>query len=334
MSTSGYHTTYPSSDSFRKPQSGLGEAAPLSDTKGFEMVGSGTAMQRLRLQVRRIGPHFRTVLVSGEPGSGKELAARALHDMSPGAAGPFVICHAATLEDVRGEGGEGADCIAGLIKMAHRGTLFFDGVGEMPLEAQARLLRVLRRHEWAQEGLAAPQKMDLRIVASSSQDLRALVAAGRFRQELYQRIATLEISLPPLRERMEDIPELAVCFLRRFARLYGKSVDRIAEDTMERLKLHRWSGNVRELEDVLRNGVLLCEGSAFALHELPAFAAEADAYSNVSGMARLQDVVEQHVLSVLKGCAGNKLRAAEVLGISRSTLYRMLETCLQGDTSR
>ena len=289
-------------------------------------------MQRLRLQVRRIGPHFRTVLVSGEAGSGKELAARALHDMSPGAAGPFVVCHAATLNDAQGDVGEGGDCIAGLMKMAHRGTLFFDGVSEMPLDVQSRLLRVLRRHEWAQDGLVAPQKMDLRIVASSSQDLRGLVAAGRFRQELYHRIATLEISLPPLRERMEDIPELAVCFLRRFARLYGKSVDRIAEDAMEQLKLHRWPGNVRELENVLQNGVLLSDGAVLAAHELPTFAAGADAHSNtgVGGMARLQDVVEQHVLMVLKGCAGNKLRAAEALGISRSTLYRMLETCSRG----
>lgn len=297
------------------------------------MIGSGAAMQRLRLQVRRIGPHFRTVLVSGEAGTGKELAARALHNISPGAAGPFVIGHAATLDDARGEGGDADDCIARLMKLAHRGTLFIDGIGEMPLEVQGRLLRVLRRHEWAQDGLAAPQKMDLRIVASTSQDLRALVAAGRFRQELHHRIATLEISLPPLRVRMEDIEELATWSLRRFARLYGKSVDGIAEDAMERLKLHPWPGNVRELENVVRNGVLLSEGAVLNAHELPAFATEAETYP-AGCMARLQDVVEQHVLRVLKDCAGNKLRAAEVLGISRSTLYRMLEACSQVDASR
>ena len=340
MSTSGYHAAFPSPASFREPQSGLGEFAPPADAKEFAMVGEGAAMQRLRLQVRRIGPHFRTVLMSGEAGSGKELAARALHGMSQGAGGPFVVCHAATLGDALAadeEMEEPGDRIASLMKMAHRGTLFLHGIGEMPLEAQGRLLRVLRRHEWAQDGLAAPQKMDLRIIASTSQDLRVLVAAGRFRQELYHRIATLEIALPPLRERVEDIAELAICFLHRFARLYGKSVDRIAEDAMERLKLYRWPGNVRELENVVRNGVLLSEGAVLEAQELPGFAAaDVDASSKVGvgGIARLQDVVEQHVLLVLKSCGGNKLRAAELLGISRSTLYRMLEACSQGDALR
>jgi DNA-binding NtrC family response regulator len=361
MSRIGNHVIVPAPAAPAGPESGL--LAEETETPGFAMVGSGAAMARLRLQVRRIGPHFRTVLVSGEAGSGKELAARALHAMSPGAAGPFVVCPAATL----GEGGAGgaggfgtgesgvgnwgaANSRAGnsrsgelgehvveLMAQAHRGTLFLDEIGEMPLAAQTSLLRVLRRHEWAQEGLAGPAKIDMRIVASTSQDLKVLMTAGRFRQELYHRMATLDISVPPLRERVEDVAELAIGFLRRFARMYGKSVDRIDEDAMELLRAYRWPGNVRELENLLRNAVVLSEGDALKAGDLTEFAENdlnVSTNAGVGGMARLQDVVEHHVFHVLKSCGGNKLRAAELLGICRSTLYRMLEACAQGDALR
>ena len=317
--------TYPIPAPFREVPCGLGEFAGIGDTGKFQMVGTGPAIQRLRLQVRRIGPHFRTILISGEPGSGKELAARALHAASPGAAGPFVICHSATLGDQAIEGAEAGYRIAELMKLAARGTLFFDGIDEMPIEAQGRLLRVLRRHEWSQDGLAAPPRLDLRMAASASQDLRVLVAAGRFRQELYHRMATLTVEIPPLRDRPEDIPELATHFLARFARLYDKIVAQIDPAALDRLRNHYWPGNIREIESVLRNAVLLTEGPVLEPHSLPAFDTIPEPLTPLPSGDRLQDVVEHHVLNVLKSCAGNKLRAAETLGISRSTLYRMLE---------
>lgn len=295
------------------------------------MVGNSAAMQRLRLQVRRIGPHFRTVLISGEAGSGKELTARALHTMSQGAAGPFIVCDAPSLSNVEN------DQVAEAIRRAHRGTLFLDGISELSTEAQGQLLRVFRRHEWVQDGLASPQKINLRIVASTSQDLRALVSAGRFQQEIYHRVATLTIALPPLRERIEDVPELAAYFLQRYAQTYSKPVSRIAEEAMNRLSLFHWPGNVRELENVMHHAVLLSEGTMLEAHELPPFAepgVSAHSNANASGAVRLQDIVDQHVMQVLKSCAGNKLRAAETLGISRSTLYRMLDACAQGNAFR
>jgi DNA-binding NtrC family response regulator len=149
-------------------------------------------------------------------------------------------------------------------------------------------------------------------------------------QELYQRLATVEITLPPLRERREDIPELAMWFLARMSLRFGKSVDEIAEAAMRRLETHPWPGNVRELESALRHGAERCRGTVLEAGDLPMLA-EGPAMADGPGTVRLHDVVEQHVLHVLKNCAGNKLRAAELLGISRSTLYRMLEARSYGE---
>jgi DNA-binding NtrC family response regulator len=263
-------------------------------------------MQRLRMQVERLGPHFRTVLMRGESGTGKELVTRALHDRSEGAGEAFVVCHAATL-------GDGVECqLDGVMRRARRGTLFFHAIEEMPLRAQDRLL-------WAME-----RKMFTRMIASCRQDLKTLAASGRFRGDLYHRLAMVEITLEPLRERAEDIPALALYFLSRSSRFYKKSVTTIAQEAMEQLTEQEWPGNVRELKDLIRNAVLECEGSVLNVEHLVSMT-ERSADVAEPPPLRLQDVVERHVLQVLKGCAGNKLRAAELLGISRSTLYRMLD---------
>jgi DNA-binding NtrC family response regulator len=257
--------------------------------------------------------------------------ARALHGMGRPAGGPFVVCHAAAIEDapVEFEASTGpVDTISSLMTRAQRGTLFLDGVSEMPLEAQGRLLGALGKRESVQSQREASQRTDLRIIAATEEDLRVLVSTGRFRQDLYRRLATVDIALPPLRERMEDLPELARCFLRRFAQLYRRSVREISDEAVESMKMYHWPGNLRELEEVLRNGVLQCKGSMVESQHLPSFARMRGTGLSTTvnrESVRLQDVVEQHVLRVLKDCAGNKLRAAEVLGISRSTLYRMLD---------
>jgi DNA-binding NtrC family response regulator len=303
----------------------------------FEIIGSSAVMKRLRLQVRRIGPHFRTVLVSGEAGTGKELVARKLHAMSLSASGPFVACHAKALEDLLVEctaDAGSADPLRRLMKRSQRGTLFLDGINEMPLEGQGRLVGALKKHELMQSRLEASQRKDLRLIASTCEDLRILASTGRFRQDLYQLLATVDIAVPPLRERMEDLPELAKCFLGRFALLYGKSVHGIADEAMGRMQRYCWPGNVRELESVLRNGVLRSEREVLESHHLPVFAESSEVVSTTANAAesvRLRDVVEKHVLRVLKDCGGNKLRAAEALGISRSTLYRMLDAGASAD---
>jgi DNA-binding NtrC family response regulator len=268
-------------------------------------------MARLRLQVQRVGPHFRTVLIRGEAGTGKRLVARALHRMSRAAEGPFVVS-SVMIEDA-------ADRMAHEVKAAYGGILFLEEIGDMPIAAQTQLLGIMRR-------MAAPQQMtEFRMIASSRDDLRILASAGQFRPELYRQISMVEIAVPPLRERQEDIPELAMCFLRRFAGETGKRVDRIQDEAMKLLQAYQWPGNVREMESVLQAAVLQCEGTTIETHCLAALSENTASNTDEAGLARLQDVVERHVLCVLKSCGGNKLRAAEVLGISRSTLYRMLD---------
>lgn len=293
---------------------------PEQESAFAALVGNGAAMRRLRLRIDRIGPHFRTVLVRGEIGTGKELVARALHQRRGRAGEPFVVCHAALLGDPAG--GEDRDLMRGQIRFADAGTLFVDGAEELSMSGQRLLLRTLE------------QKMSWRVIVATAQDLRSMAATGRFRQDLYHRLAMVEIVVEPLRNRVEDIPGLAMHFVESFAAQYERGIEAISQEAMERLRSHTWPGNVREFENVLRNGVLQCEGSVLGVEDLSSMVRFA--VSNISPApqetpARLQDVVEQHVARVLRECSGNKVRAAEVLGISRSTLYRMLDGCpIQG----
>jgi DNA-binding NtrC family response regulator len=300
------------------PVAGFRVSRPVSDTAGDAplLIGESAAMRRLRLQIERIGPHFRTVLIRGEIGSGKELAARALHAKSTRAAEPLKVCHAARLNEMEHE--RPGDPVL-FTEIGRDGTSFLDGVDEMSAEGQKRLLAML------------DQKTSPRMIAATSQDLRVMAAAGLFRQDLYQRLAMVEISLEPLRRRTEDIPALALHFLERFSSRYGKRVDAIAHEAMQLLLDNEWPGNVRELENVVHNAVLQCESAVVEVRDLSTLTHTAKTTGAVEVMRpaeatlKLQEVIDRHVVRVLRECAGNKVRAAEVLGISRSTLYRMLE---------
>jgi DNA-binding NtrC family response regulator len=292
---------------------------PMDEVRDISrLIGESEGMRRLRLQIERLGPHFRTVLVRGETGTGKELVARALHSRSA-AEGSFVTFHAARLAQPEEEDRDGGLTDA-LMENASKGTLFLDGVEEMSPGAQRRLLRILE------------QKPAFRTVASTTHDLRVMASAGIFRQDVYHRLAMVEIVLDPLRRKQEDIPALAVHFLERFSSQYRRQIDAIAHDAMDHLLRHEWPGNVRELENVLHNGVLQCEDTILSARDLQLLPSSVDAgqvteIQRHDTKIRLQDVIERHVLRVLEECSGNKVRAAEVLGISRSTLYRMLEAC-------
>jgi DNA-binding NtrC family response regulator len=286
----------------------------------LKIVGESEAIRSLRTRLSRLGPHFRIALLRGEPGTGKELVARTLHGFSSHASGPFVVCRPA----------EDDEKLRNLIEKAHRGTLYLDRIERATAEAQDDLLDVLKSRERPRHGRIVVHGLEARVIASATEDLRVLAAAGRFRQELYARLAALEIGLPPLRERAEDIPLLAEYFLEHHAQRYEHVA--LTKDALERLKEHHWPGNVSELKERLYRAAVESEGLIEA--EDLAFSKPVGVPERApepAGSTRLQEVVEQHVFQVLKGCAGNKVKAAELLGISRSTLYRMLDAGLQAD---
>ncbi|MHB1023059.1 MAG: sigma-54 interaction domain-containing protein [Acidobacteriaceae bacterium] len=302
------------------------------------IVGQSEALQRIFAQMERIGPYFRTVLITGETGTGKELVARALHALSPAANGPFVVCNASAIVETLFESelfghvkgaftGAMADRL-GIFESAHHGTLFLDEIGEMSPGTQAKLLRVLQHHEVQRVGSSQSRKVEVRIVAATNRDLRSLAATGHFRQDLFYRISMVEIHLPPMRLRMDDLPLLAYHFLAQYAQEYNKRVYDIAPEALARLQKHAWPGNVRELEHVMGNAVMQAEHETLQPEDLPPLHTPMPIAHNLPGgrLLRLQDVVLQHVRHVLETCGGNKLRAAETLGISRSTLYRMLQS--------
>jgi DNA-binding NtrC family response regulator len=281
------------------------------------LIGQSPAIRHLRTQLQRIGPYFRRVLLTGESGTGKHLAAHLLHQHTPNAAGPFVCCDAATISasfldhsKITPIRGADPEC---LLSAAQGGTLYLARVCEMPLAAQEQLVQLLCRYEQRHH---ASRKLETRIIASTRRDLRVLTAAGLFRQDLYHRLSMVEIALPPLRSHPEDITLLAAHLLGEATVLSGEA--------LQELRKHAWPGNVRELENVLRSAALSGKNDIIEPQHLPMLIAEP--LRKAPSGTRLQDVIDHHVLHVLEQCEGNKVRAAELLGISRSTLYRMLDT--------
>jgi len=282
------------------------------------MVGGSPPMQRLLAQMEHIGPYFRTALVTGENGTGKQLVARGLHSLSLCAGEPFIVFNA-----------ESAENPLAIFESAHGGMLFLPEIENLHLMAQERLLRVLLQHR---PGSAASRLADARIVATSSHDLKTMSASGHFRKDLYHRIALIEFKVPPLQARGEDIILLARHFVRRFAAQYGKQITGLEPAALSALAAHTWPGNVRELQQVLESAVQRCPGQTITIEDLPQLIPAAQsAWSQTVPLplkdqpTRLDVMVQRHVCQVMEACGGNKLRAADLLGISRSTLYRMLE---------
>lgn len=305
------------------------------------MVGRSPRMREVFSKVRRVAPLFQTALITGPTGTGKELIARALHSLSPRSREQFVVCNCSALTEtllesqlfghVRGAFTGATHDRAGLFEYAHRGTLFLDEIGELSLAAQAKLLRILQSQELQRVGSPVTKTVDVHVITATNRDVRDLASKGKFREDLFYRLSMIEIDLPALADRREDLPLLQRHFLKYFSTKYGKKLNGISRRAQILLSRHSWPGNVRELENVIGNACMMAEGKLISELDLPdVIRLQIATLVKGTGVLTLEEVQSRHVEYVLNLLHGNKARAAEVLGISRATIYDMLARHAQG----
>ena len=319
------------------------EAAPqlegeLLKAHQFEgMVGRSPLMLAVFTRIRRVAPHFLTALVTGAPGTGRELVAGALHRLSPAAAGRFaaVNCSAVvgTLFEselfghVKGAFTGASHDQIGLFEYANGGTVLLDEIGDMPLETQSKLLRILENGEIQRVGSPVVRKVSVRVIASTNRVLPEMIAEKLFREDLYYRLSMVEIKIPRLSDRKEDLPLLTHYFIEQFAAQYGKVIRGLTARAEIVLARYPWPGNVRELRSALGHACMMTTGDLLDVRDLPEQlcsrateeAAEEDEFVPLTDMER------RYVLRVLESVGGNKVRAAKILGINRATVYRLIE---------
>jgi DNA-binding NtrC family response regulator len=299
------------------------------------MVGRSPRMLEVFSRVRRVAPLFQTALITGQTGTGKELIARALHHLSPRSREKFVVCNCSALTEtllesqlfghVKGAFTDATHDRAGLFEYAHRGTLFLDEIGELSPGAQAKLLRILQSQELQRVGSPVTIKVDVHVLAATNRNVRDLAARGLFREDLFYRLSMIEIQLPPLADRKEDLPLLQRHFLHHFATKYGKKLSGISRRAQILLARHSWPGNVRELENAIGNACIMAQGNMVIDKDLPEAIRVASVRTEKEARPlTLEEAQSRHVEYVLNLVDGNKARAAEILGVSRATVYGML----------
>ena len=314
---------------------------------GFEnLIGSGPAMQRVFAAIQKVAETDLTVLVRGESGTGKELVAQALHQRSPRRDRPFVAvnCAAISAELVESElfGHEkgaftGADARRlGRFETAHGGTIFLDEIGDMAPETQAKVLRVLQERTLVRVGGTKPIEVDVRVVAATHRNLEQEVARGSFREDLYYRLRVVELVLPPLRERAEDVPALALRFLAQVSERLGRAAPRLGDGALAALVRHPWPGNVRELRNAIEQATVLASGPVIGEDDLrldgaPANAAPAEPVTGSTGLPfaeakrrAVERFERAFLLDALRACGGNISRAAEQVGMVRQSLQQKI----------
>jgi len=299
------------------------------------IIGNSWSLRQALKQVEIVAPTDATVLVLGETGTGKELIARAIHDASPRGQRPFIKMNCAAIpssllesELFGHERGAFTGAVAqriGRFELANGGTLFLDEVGEIPLELQPKLLRVLQERELERIGGTRTLRVDVRVVAATNRDLRGMVGTQRFRDDLYYRLNVFPIAIPPLRERPEDIEALVHHFVDQFARRMNRDIDLIPDETLDALRRHPWPGNVRELENVIQRAVILSTGARLTL---PPISIEPGPQSHLKEPETLKGVERAHIARVLEEAnwvIGGPRGAAARLGLKRTTLHSLLK---------
>jgi DNA-binding NtrC family response regulator len=305
---------------------------------GPVMIGSSPGITHLKEMVAQIAPAECSVLITGESGTGKELVARSIHAQSPRAAGPFVAfnCGAFSEELIANElfGHEKEAFTSarsrrtGLIENAEGGTLFLDEIGDMPQSMQVKLLRVIQEREILRVGSSYPVRVNVRFLAATAKDLKAAVREGVFRQDLYFRLNVVEIRVPRLLERQQDIPLLAYHFLHRFLHQTEKRIQGISAETLELLKTYPYPGNIRELENILERAVAVCNGKTILVKDLPSDLANLDLYTYEradGSLLNLEELERDYICHILKLTGGIRVHTADILGIDRASLWRKMK---------
>jgi DNA-binding NtrC family response regulator len=315
---------------------------PIRPAAYHGIIGDSPQMADIFARITKVAVGDVNVCIHGESGTGKELIARAIHYASPRRDRPLITLDCTTIPEglmeshlfghVKGAFTGATEHREGVFALAHTGTLFIDELGELSPTLQAKLLRVIQSREFSKVGGTKPIRTDIRLITATNKDLKAAVAQGTFREDLYYRIAVFMIKVPPLRERIEDIPRLVDHFLQRFARLYGKRVTRVAPATLKRMMALPWPGNIRQLENFLEQAVVLAEGDTLTDRDLfagePPSGAAPPAPSVPSGLFEaglpLSEVERRHILRTLHKVHGNRTEAARLLQISvRCLQYKL-----------
>ena len=310
----------------------------LDKRYGFEgIIGSSESMQGIFDTLRQVAPTNATVLILGESGTGKELVARAIHTNSPRRGNHFVPLNCAALSETileselfgyeKGAFTGALQTRKGRFEYAHGGTLFLDEIGDMPASIQIKLLRVIEYGEVFRVGSNEKIKVDVRLIAATNKDLQALVRDGKFREALYYRLKVVTVGMPPLRDRLEDLPLLVQSFLAEFAATQGRKVPEITPAAMEHLYDYSWPGNVRELRNCIESMVVLDKDGKIDVEDIPRYVRQPAQTETVPGVAgvSLEEGEKERIRKALAMCEGNREKAAKMLGIGERTLYRKIK---------